>query len=79
MKTTDAITTTLAWLRDLPEAGTIATIADKEDEILERRRGLLEQIAAIDARLDVLRTDAERLAREGWTKAEIADAKAARR
>jgi hypothetical protein len=69
-------TKTLEWLRHLPEAGTIASMADKEAEALERIAGLREQIAAVEERLAALRADAERQAMRGWADAEIAAAKA---
>jgi hypothetical protein len=67
--------TTLGWLRNLPEAGIIAGMADKEAEMLERIEGLRTQIAAVEERLAAVRTDAERQVAQDWTAAEIAEAK----
>ncbi len=68
-------TAQLEWTRRLPEAGTIAGMADREAEMLERRAGLLEQIAAIDARLADMRKNAEKEAASLWTAAEVQRAK----
>lgn len=60
------------WLRYLPEAGTIARLADDADALLAEKLAAQQRIARIDLELTLLYSRAVRDANRGWSAAEIA-------
>jgi hypothetical protein len=65
----------LAWIRNLPEAGTVTDYAQRELDKLDRRAELLRQVAALDAEIAVLVATAESEIDKRWSDDEIAQAK----
>lgn len=68
---------TLSWLLELPEAGTITRLADEAEALERRREALLAQLKVLDGFMATLRVQAEEEALRGWSRKEVAAAKKA--
>lgn len=76
MKTSKQMKPRLAWIRDLPEVGTLRDLAAKEEAKLARRAELLKEIAALDAALVTDAKRGEREARVSYSAPVVAATKA---